>query len=477
MKFSKFFGLNQSQAQLDFVDIDTNQDMRLFVDPYAIQIKENDFNLSCTDQIKTFFAAVLESLTENDPVRSSELTARLSEPQETFLGFSKEKPRGRGVGRKQADQILAALRNSRAFKTGLLADLAETELFIDGIGPDKISDLTTNVIRSTLIEYTQNQCRLHGIPMMEGIPSGNMWHASKREWHADYIELPMVDDKPVILVPKYLVRWRLSLNSQEFYNHYMLSFMRDVELSSPSSKLVSVLRSKKRVVYKKDLKREYPLIKDELATFVKNHPEMLQQYKKFKGAQGALTNEDMDKDFDERKFAALLADNLSKIPAGIKHASQYHSFMQGILTFLFFPDLINPIKEYEIDDRRKRIDIKFTNAAEHGFFYRIAEQPQTRSMDIFFECKNYSDDLSNPELDQIAGRFSPFRGKLGFILCRTLANEGLMLKRCQDTAKADRGFVIVLTDVKVIRFLRLIQEGQRVKISDALFSELSSLTS
>ena len=248
MRFSKFFGLNQSQAQLDFVDIDTDRDMRLFVDPYAIQTKENEFNLGCTDQIKTFFDEVLDALRKKNYAKAQELTAYLSEPQETFLGFSKDRPQGRGVGRMQADQILSALRNSRAFKTGLLADLAETELFIEGIGPDKISDLTTNVIRGTLIEYTQNQCNLHGIQMREGVPSNQMWHASRREWRQGYVDLPIVDNKAVILIPKYLVRWRLSLDSQEFYNHYMLSFLRDVQLNS-GGKLVRLLKNKSRVVY------------------------------------------------------------------------------------------------------------------------------------------------------------------------------------------------------------------------------------
>ncbi len=475
MRFSKYFRLNQSQAQLDFVDIDTDHDMRLFVDPYAIQTKENEFNLGCTDQIKTFFDEVLSSLRKKNSARARELTAYLSEPQETFLGFSKDRPQGRGVGRMQADQILLALQRSRAFKTGLLADLAETELFIEGIGPDKISDLTTNVIRGTLIDYTQNQCRLHGIEMQDGVPSSHTWHASRREWQQGYVELPVVDNKPVILIPKYLVRWRLSLDSQEFYNHYMLSFLRDLQLQS-GGKLVRLLKNKTEVVYKKDLKKEYPLIKDDLAKFAQEHPDILLRYKDLKGAKGTLTNEDIEKDFDEKKFAEALSGALKKIAPGMKTASKYHSFIQGLLTFLFFPDLINPIKEHEIDDGRKRVDIKFTNASEGGFFRRMGESPQMRSIDVFFECKNYSSDLGNPELDQIAGRFSPLRGKFGFIVCRALADEQLMLKRCRDTAKADRGFVIVLTDKKLDSFLELIRSGKRNRISEVLFSEVSSLT-
>ena len=49
MKFSKYFGLNQRQAELDFVDIDVSRDTRLFLDPYSIEIKDNEFSSGSAD--------------------------------------------------------------------------------------------------------------------------------------------------------------------------------------------------------------------------------------------------------------------------------------------------------------------------------------------------------------------------------------------------------------------------------------------
>ncbi len=45
-----------------------------------------------------------------------------------------------------------------------------------------------------------------------------------------------------MLVPKFSVRQRLSLESQEFYNHYMIDFLRN-EYEQGSSGLVQVLKS------------------------------------------------------------------------------------------------------------------------------------------------------------------------------------------------------------------------------------------
>jgi hypothetical protein len=64
-----------------------------------------------------------------------------------------------------ASQLFAALRSSTAVQTGFLRSLEECELVIDGIARDKLSDLTTNVIRGHLAPYTRDQCTLFDIPI------------------------------------------------------------------------------------------------------------------------------------------------------------------------------------------------------------------------------------------------------------------------------------------------------------------------
>jgi hypothetical protein len=41
-----------------------------------------------------------------------------------------------------------------------IRDLNDALMFVPGIGPDKVSDITTNIVRRHLIEYTQNQFTL-----------------------------------------------------------------------------------------------------------------------------------------------------------------------------------------------------------------------------------------------------------------------------------------------------------------------------
>jgi hypothetical protein len=133
--------------------------------------------------------------------------------------------------------------------------------------------------------------------------------------------------------------------------------------------------------------------------------------------------------------------------------------MVGILELIFYPSLMNPVKEKEINEGRKRIDISFDNVAREGFFYRLHDVSKIVSRYIFIECKNYSDDPTNPELDQLSGRFSVNSSNAGILICRYIDNKDLFLKRCQDLWKQKQELIIPLTDDDVIAILDSIKVG------------------
>lgn len=162
-KFSRFFGLNKGQAQLDFVDVNTDKDMQLFIDPYVFSKRSDAWSTLCHESILSFFQSVLDAIRSGDDLRGRNLLDNLHEPNETCLGLSRAHPAGRGVGQNQADDLFDRLKNSKAVQSGLLEELSDCELFIERFGPDKISDVTTNIVRSHLISYTETQCELNNI--------------------------------------------------------------------------------------------------------------------------------------------------------------------------------------------------------------------------------------------------------------------------------------------------------------------------
>lgn len=476
VRISTWANLHNQRAKLSFVDVDTASDLRLFVDPYALEIRQDKWSLRCTDHIRSFFGELLAALRGGNDQRAIHIASHLHETNETCLGYSQGHPRGRGIGAYQAEELINALRRSRAFQTGLLTDLAETALFIPGIGSDKISDLATNIIRGLLLEYTQEQADLWSMPLVDDVPMAPVWDIRLADWTQAPRRTIVINGRPIILVPKHCVRLKVGLNAQEFYNQHMITALQQEYLRAGQA-LVTVLNSGARRVYKKDVKERHPLIKDHLAEFAAQHPDVLEQYKRLAGAKGALEDEELYRGFDEQVYATRLVRELQSIPTGGNHASAYHRFCIGVFTFLFYPDLVNPWKEREIDQGRKRIDIAFQNAASEGFFSTALQSPQMRAIEIPFECKNYSNDCTNPELDQLSGRFSHVRGFLGFLCCRSLDNRARFVERCKDAAVHRNQYIIPLVDEDVIRWLGYISEGRRSSIMDDLRRKYAEIAS
>ena len=472
MYVSRRFNLNLVQAELDFVDVELTRDTPLFLDPFALRTRVDEWSVRCSRAINVFFQALIHAIQDGNEDEARRLLSSLHEPNETRLGLSRGKPQGSGIGEGLAGEILDAIKKSRAVETGLLSDLSDTELFVEGIGRDRISDLTTNLLRHELIPYTIAQCDLHSIPT-RAVASGPLWDVATLSWHEEYRELPVVDGKKLLLVPKAIVRWAPSLTHREYYEHFVLEFLRAQEQRRRSTGLFTPDRR----VSKKEVRENNPLSKALLRTFTVEHPEVLNMYKQEKAGGAPLSAAEMEQGFDETVFARQLIIRLGQIPPGGDHAAEYHRLMIGLLEFLFYPNLIYPKKEREINEGRKRIDIAYVNYAASGLFERFTRVTRLPSLEILVECKNYTKDVGNPELDQLNGRFAPQRGWLGLLVCRTLDNPDLFVARCRDAVIAQHGYVIPLDDRNIVLMLEHIERGQRDMVFghlDAIFRRLSA---
>lgn len=477
MRFSQAFNLRKTQAELDFVDINLEGDTPLYIDPFAISIRKDEWSMRCTLHIVSFFQNAIDSIHAGDHERAKAVLTNLSEPNETRLGKSIGKPQGRGVSGKQEFDLYEALAESEAARTGLLTEIAECDLFIPGIGPDKISDITTNVIRGPLVEYTQKQCELHDIPLTSSVPAGMFWDIEECEWTAKYAALPIWDDKKIILVPKVSVRFRMSLDSQEYYNHFVLNFLQAEHLRAGSALVKTFKRSGRQYVTKKSLKALHPLTKTELYRFTKAHPQVLDVYKQSERRERTGLEKALDEEVDIPALCDAMASSLRVIPPGTAAASDFHNLMIGAIEFIFYPNLIYPKKETPINAGRKRIDITYTNAARDGFFFRLHTARKIASTMVMVECKNYSSDVANPELDQLVGRYSVNRGRLGLLIARSCNDTELFMARCRDVTQAGNGIVVPIFDTDIYTMLDAIKQNHRAAIDARLDTILTHLIS
>ncbi|UTW57091.1 hypothetical protein KFE96_09450 [Kordiimonas sp. SCSIO 12603] len=482
MRFSQAFGLNKRQSQLDFVDIDVSRDFPLYIDPATFLSRDDEFSIKCSTDIADFFEHIFEAIKQKKFRKGLKLLEGLREPNEVYLGVSKGKPNGRGVGKVQAQAIFQSLVNSKAASTGLLTDLSDCALFVPGIGPDKISDITTNIIRRHLIEYTQNQCRLHGIDLDDEVPSGIFWDYEKGCWHTgEYVNLPLVDGNVVILVPKRFVKWPGSMQSlsNKYYTHFVSNFIREEQLETNGALVQVAQTTKRRYVLKKDIEKTFPQTKGFLVDFSEENPKVFRQFKESLGLTNPISDKEFlakyEEDYSPVDFGDVLIKRLGEIPAGRASANEYHRFIAGVLSYLFYPDLVCPEIEYSIHSSRKKIDIKYTNAADKGFFRRAFLDSKIQARKIMIECKNYFKDIENPEIDQMSGRFSTLRGQLGFLIFRSSDNMETVLARCQDTARDGRGFIIPICDEDIICMIGYAQKVDGRKLDRFLQKRFNEL--
>lgn len=450
MKVSQIFNLGKSQAELDFVDIDINEDIPLFIDPFFISIRTDNWSIDASRTIRSFFQNVLSLIRQNNVRDGKELFKHLHEPNTTCLGMSVGTPRGRGVGRENTDDIFDSIRKSRAVQTGLVQDIEDNLLFVEGFGKDKLSDMTTNIITKHLIDYTKEQCKLHGIQMTKDVPSGFYWNRQSNQWEQQHTEMLVINDRKIILIPKGIVSFCNDYTPYRYYNHFVLNFMQNEHIQINSA-LVQQRKNGTKFVTKKDLKEEHPFSKNFIADFSRRNPDVLSNFKS-RTKSNSLNNHEIA-DINIQDLCQSLITDLQAIPTGTKNATKFHRIVTGVLEIIFYPNLIYPTLELEIHDGRKRIDLTFDNAAENGIFHRLSNTMGLPCQYIMVECKNYTTDIQNPELDQLGGRFSPNRGRVGFLVCRSFDNYDLFLRRCKDTFRDDRGLIIPLSDNDLIDLL------------------------
>lgn len=452
-RISKHFELGRDQTTLDFVDVPIGNDITVFLDPSRIRSMQTQWASECSSLLQHFFERLLEHIRTNDRNAGLYMLEGLHERNEFHLGFSSGRSQGSGIGRKFAEKFWKALSTSKAGQTGLLKDIEDACLFIDGVGPDRISDATCNILRGPLIRYTQDMCQYYNIPIQHGVDSGPIWNAQNDRWEEALIDLPTTPFGTLLLVPKIAVRHRLVYDAQNYYRHYLLPSMQ-IHEKSINSGLVRTLKDGTTKVTKKSLREKYGADKLALAQQSLKHPKILEQYRQeATRTSRPITHHQLAEieKIDIPRFDRLLTD-VTQLPVGKDAATAYENAIEALLSALFFPSLSAPTKQHELHQGRKRVDITYVNSSQTGFFSWLSSH--YASAHIFVECKNYGKEIGNPEIDQLSGRFGPTRGQVGFLVCRSVENDPLLTQRCRDTSQDHRGFIIHLTDADLVALVR-----------------------
>lgn len=474
MKISEIFELDANQYQLDFVDVDLEHDSQLYVDPFLISLKNDIWSKNVNSTIKNFFNKFCNYIRTGEHDKAVQIYSFATEPKDTCLGMSRSgTDNGKGLGEQNAQEIVDEIVTTNAIELGIVKNIEDIRVFVDNIDKDKISDAVSNVIRKHLIDYTKAQCDLWGIPttLVDSYP---YWNPHTEDWESTREPSLVVGTRTIVLIPKSIVSPMNRLSAGDYNWHGVVTTEQQLHLSR-RSELVTYRQykdgSERAVLPKKDVDEyhktriangEYHNKKEFLRVYTDRNPEVYEDYRRKTASKvDSMTNQDISKytgEVELESFIDYIIERLQNIEGGSNSATEYHHLTKSILELLFYPHLVRPIIEQEIHQGRKRIDILMSNNASSGFFYRLHDIHRIPCPYIFIECKNYTKEIRNPELDQLAGRFSFQSGQFGLLLCREIEDREYIYQKCSDTYKDGRGMMIPLDDSDIIAMLQMLKE-------------------
>ncbi|WP_414546025.1 toll/interleukin-1 receptor domain-containing protein [Nostoc sp. CCY0012] len=296
--FSEVYNIETSE-QDDWFNPRLDRDTHLCIDPFQVFKSKDPFFSNCRQKFMQFFRCAFDVASKicevpsqedkksgNLPSKYKKLiydTLRFPEVEEVCLGFSKRTTGGAGMGKDFAIKLSDALINLSKKSSSPPKHFEQIEIFTPGIGKDKISDATGNLIKKELVLYTRDVCKRLAIS-----DEHLKWNTVKNfdfdfeynEWDDQSFYLPLnpFNNKPILLVPKAFLREIPSIGSEQLYR-----FIKSRENEQLRAKLNSDLHDDLK---KYDLENEEEEKEDDSSNsakkyvlgYIEQHPEILNEF-------------------------------------------------------------------------------------------------------------------------------------------------------------------------------------------------------
>lgn len=461
MKFSESFNMEFQQSNLDFIDIPLDTDLQFFIDPTSIRVLKTNWGGSLEKLIQDYFADVLASIKNGDLKRAGILLSSLKESNSFHLGYSSKKSSGKALGVKTAELILDSLKKSKAAQSGLLHDLEDTALTIDGIASDRISDSVCNILKLPFIEYTQKICEFYNVDTSD-VSGIRLWDPNSGRWVKRTFKLPIYNGEEVILIPKVLAREKIAYSHSKFYRRYIIPEIRAEHIKAGSA-LVTLLKGKQTVTAKKIIE-EFGQSKGFIEEQIVKYPDAIKQYKEelLLSPPPPLPH----KSFDDSTGAVTspLSSDIENLKLSIKENDEqlYVDSLKKIFLTIFYPSLFYPcLISGNMNDYR----FTMLNESRAGFFFdfSVFEIPAEK---ILVNIVMSSSHINENYLESLTQEMDVIKTSVCLLACCEATNE-LQKEKIKALAKSKGKYIFIINSVAINGIL-----DEYYKIGEQHFSML-----
>ena len=262
MKFSEAFQI-QLLGDEEWFDPILNRDTKLFLDPFLVFKSTDILFAPCHDKIIRFFNEAFvtgaKSTKSTKDVRYRNLLHSMNFPEvsEICLGYSIKSTKGAGSGSGYARKIVDAIYDSIDAGIESINHFEELGILNEGIGCDRISDITSKLILPELITYTQQVCEGYNVSMYPYTFEKGFFDYEFRRWEPLNVLVPKnpYTDNGVVLVPKSFLRDLPTIDPNDFYDYCWVN--KNEELRDQFSLHVKKKLSKSAIVHIARRNREW----------------------------------------------------------------------------------------------------------------------------------------------------------------------------------------------------------------------------
>ena len=336
--------INKTQKEVDFLIPFLDTHRRFFLDPSLLRFTETKHLKAWNEEISEFLKLVHRVMKSGDIPKLKRLL-NIGEATDAGFGYCGKGVNGSGMGKEISGQVIKILSTNPEFKKRGFLRLEELQWLDKNIGPDRICDLTVNILKRHIIAYTQQQCKKHKIPM-EDVRVQKVFEPNSMEWIAIKTKMPVnpyrkVRDTinqhpPVLLIPKEIMKpLPFFLNYDDFYGFIDPDYEPGKSARKSKSSIVEEVISN-------------PIKSKDFITTRENKTDHLYR-------------QDFDSDI-QRKIEIL-----EGIKPGNAGAAQYRDVVAEILEFIF-DDISLYKKEKPSIGGEVRRDMIFRNNAVVGIF-------------------------------------------------------------------------------------------------------------
>ncbi len=425
-----------AQEEVDFAIPFLDEDIPLYVDPFLLwkspSLQDNSLH---TALVSTFNHLGHLAKTGREKEAVSTLCT-MSECAEVGLGVARDK-QGHRVGEHSATEILALFNQIPQINEGGFEHIEEIQLYVDQISKDRISDITCNLIKSFLIDFTMDQCTRLKIPTQQ-VGLENVFDYKTKRFTGERLDLPVNPQtgRPILLVPK---RWLRYIPWINFDDYFANSYLKQVSPEKAhGAERVAVLNFN---THNYDMVRSYVRQKERTRDDCKNDPL-------FKPIPVLSA---------KRKLAEI-----KKLPTGKSSNADkvYEDYVCQLLASLFYPQLDFAGEQSRTDAGVLIRDLIFYNSRSMDFLDEIHGLYGSRQ--IVFELKNVGE-VNRDHINQLNRYLNDHFGRFGVLITRHPLPKAVF-KNTIDLWGGQRRCIIALTDEDLALMVTVFESRQRLPV-------------